>query len=191
MALVDKYGPSLLRVARMYVSTQRGRRGGRRRHVARGLHGPRALRGPLVAEDLALPDPDEQGEDARRARAPDAALLVVRRRRRRGRHGGRRRPLRARRRTGARRRAASRRSGCSRARRAATVEAAIAALPREPARRDHASRRRGPLGRGGLQRSRAFRDESTCTAPPRTRKGPGRVRAVPGRGPHERRRTET
>ena len=96
----------------------RGRRGGRRRHVACGLHGPRALRGPLVPEDLALPDPHEQGEDARRARVADAAVLVVRRRRRRGGHGGRRRPLQPRRRAGALRRAVSRRSACSRGRRA-------------------------------------------------------------------------
>ena len=42
----------------------------------------RPLRGPLVAEDVDLPDPREHGEDARRARARGRSVLFALRRRR-------------------------------------------------------------------------------------------------------------
>ena len=69
------------------------------------------------------------------------------------------------------------------------VETAIAALPAEPAGGDHAPRRRGPVGRGGVQRSRRVRDESTGAAPPRPREGPGGIRASTWRT-HERNRRD-
>ena len=97
MALVEKYGPSLLRVAQLFVPSRAVAEEVVSGHVAGGRHRPRALRGALVAEDLAVLDPHEQGEDARAAGVADGAVLLVRRRRRRGRHRGRRRPLRARR----------------------------------------------------------------------------------------------
>src|SRR6185437_1883252 len=49
-----------------------GRRGGGRSgDVARGADRHRAVRGPLVLEDVAVPDPDQQGEDARTAGGAD------------------------------------------------------------------------------------------------------------------------
>src|SRR5215218_2854782 len=63
----------------------RARRGGRAGDVARCAGGNRPLRGPLVAEDVALPHPHEPREDAWDARAADTAVLVARIGRRRGR----------------------------------------------------------------------------------------------------------
>src|SRR5215204_6015773 len=88
--LIDSYGATMLRVAQMYV---RDRAGGRTGDLARRPQGHRPLRGPLEPEDLALPDPQQPGEDERRARRPHGALLLARGGGRRRRAVGRPRPL--------------------------------------------------------------------------------------------------
>ena len=76
---------------------RRGRPGGRGRHLARRDQGARPLRGPLLAEDLDLPDPGQHGADARQARGAQHPVLLGGRSRR-GRAVGRCRPIPARRR---------------------------------------------------------------------------------------------
>ena len=179
MALVDKYGPSLLRVARMYVPTQSAaeevvaetwlavvtglerfeERSSLKTWLFRILTNKAKTRGVRERRTLPFSSFVGDGDEETLRSTPTAS---------------------PRRRLDARRRAASRRSGCSRARRAGDDRGGDRGAAPEPARRDHAPRRRGPLRRGGVQRSRAFRDQSACTAPPRPGKGAGRVRAVPG-----------
>ena len=179
MALVDKYGPSLLRVAMMYVSS---------RAVAEEVVADTWLavytglerfegRSSLKTWLFRILTNKAKTRGVRESRT--LPVLVVHRRRRRGGHGGRRRPLQPRRRlelSAARcpRRAPARRRG------APDGGGGNRGAPREPAGGHHPPRRRGLVGRGGVQRSRALRDKPTSAAPSGPRKSAGRVRAVPG-----------
>src|SRR5918912_1491554 len=61
--------------------------------VARGPERDRPVRGPLVAQDLDLPDPDQHREDAGAAGGADAAVLGAPAAGRRPRAGGRPGPV--------------------------------------------------------------------------------------------------
>ena len=80
-ALVRRYSPMLLRLARMYVPTDALAEDVVQETWVAVVRGPGALRGPLVVQDLALPDPGQPRQDARRARAPLDPVRLGRRRR--------------------------------------------------------------------------------------------------------------
>ena len=179
MELVERYGASLLRVALALRGDARGGRGGRAGDVARRARRDRPLRGPLVAQDLALPDPHEPGQDAGGARGAEHPVLVARRR------GGRRRTsrrstptascpptTRAGRATGPRRRARGRELPDQRLLGAETrqvISDAIDALPHGAAHGDLAARRRGLAERGGRRGARPQRGQPARPAPPGAR----------------------
>ena len=68
--LVARYSGALLRVARMYVSSEAVAQEVVQETWIGVIRGPRSLRGPLVAEDLDLSNPHQHRQDARPARGP-------------------------------------------------------------------------------------------------------------------------
>ncbi len=163
----------------------RRRRGGRAGDVARGPQRDRPLRGPFLAEDVDLPDPQQPRQDARGARAAQRAVLRAGRRRR-GRRGRRRRrslPARGRplgRQLGRRAvglepraRGAPARPRDARARVRGDPGAAAA-----PGRGARAARRRGLGARGGLRRPGYHRRKPAHPPAPRAQQGARRARTV-------------
>ncbi len=155
-ALVEEYGPTMLRVAQMHVSSRAVAEEVVQEAWLGVLVGDRSLRRPLVTQDVDLPDPHEPGEDARRARGPQPAVLVPR--------GTRRRKRRARRSTptgssaadagtatGRRLRPAGRSCPENAARRQGDDRDSSGSdrcAPRDPAHGDHDARHRGLELRG-------------------------------------------
>ena len=88
-ALIEMYHAMLVRVARMYVSSQAVAEEVAQETWLAVLRRDRSLRGALLAEDVDLSHPHEPGEDAGHPRGPLASLLLARG----GRAGRRSRPL--------------------------------------------------------------------------------------------------
>ena len=79
MSLVDQLEPSMLRVARMYVSTAAVADEVVQDAWLGVLRGSPRLRGPLLVANLDLPDPHEHREDTRPTRGPQRPVRLARR----------------------------------------------------------------------------------------------------------------
>ena len=70
LQLVARHQAMLLRLARSFVSSRRGRRGGRPGHLAGRAAGDRRLRRPVLVPDVAAADPRQPREEHGRSRGP-------------------------------------------------------------------------------------------------------------------------